>query len=273
MSSSTEPSSVSSPLPGTSVPTVRAADQPPSDFKVYKPIDRQLVLPDSPPDLEPTAAELRAIQASLSSRTQALVNAPLQLRAQREAEAKSKLSRWPETTIRIRFLDKTQLEKVFPSTVKIRLVYAFVRSCLNEDTKPIKFILYQPPNRDLKVSDLKVRDLTLAELHLAPASVLLVRFEDEKLNHVNLPAPLSSFVLSQAIEFPVAPPEPEQEKAPSPPKKEEPGSVSSSSKSGSSTKEARLAKLLKLGSKYLKPISKPLLSSKFFLRREIGTVV
>lgn len=40
----------------------------------------------------------------------------------------------------------------------------------------------QPPNRDLKVSDLKVRDLTLAELHLAPASVLLVRFEDEKLN-------------------------------------------------------------------------------------------
>ena len=47
----------------------------------------------------------------------------------------------PQTNIRIKFTDRTQLEKSFPSTNKIRTVYAFVRSCLREDVKPIKFIL------------------------------------------------------------------------------------------------------------------------------------
>lgn len=46
-----------------------------------------------------------------------------------------------ETTIRIRFTDRTQLEKIFTSTDKIRSVYAFVRSSLRDDVKPIKFIL------------------------------------------------------------------------------------------------------------------------------------
>lgn len=38
-------------------------------------------------------------------------------------------------------MDGTQLERSFPSTNKIRLVYAFVRGCLREDVQPIKFIL------------------------------------------------------------------------------------------------------------------------------------
>lgn len=46
-----------------------------------------------------------------------------------------------QTTIRIRFTDRTQLEKTFPSTDKIRSVYAFVRNSLREDVKPIKFVL------------------------------------------------------------------------------------------------------------------------------------
>lgn len=87
-----------------------------------------------------------------------------------------------------------------------------------------------PPKRDLKVSDPKVRDLTLSELQLAPASVLLLRFEDESLNgesvlheirtnqHIyvarshfwrmtesNVPAPLASAVLSQAVDLPPPP--------------------------------------------------------------------
>jgi hypothetical protein len=49
-----------------------------------------------------------------------------------------------QTTLRIRFPDQTQLEKVFQSTEKIRSVYAFVRSCLREDVKPVKFILCMP---------------------------------------------------------------------------------------------------------------------------------
>jgi hypothetical protein len=46
-----------------------------------------------------------------------------------------------QTTIRVKFSDRTQLEKTFPSTNKIRSVYAFVRSSLREDVRPIKFIL------------------------------------------------------------------------------------------------------------------------------------
>ena len=98
-------------------------------------------------------------QATLAARAQALVNAPLQIRSQREAAEKSKRDRWPnvrqppfilsaiksepsiKTTIRIRFTDRTQLEKTFPSTDKIRSVYAFVRSSLRDDVKPVKFIL------------------------------------------------------------------------------------------------------------------------------------
>ena len=44
----------------------------------------------------PTLTDLKAAQASLSARTQALTNAPLQLRAVREAESKAKRDRWPE---------------------------------------------------------------------------------------------------------------------------------------------------------------------------------
>lgn len=208
----------------------------------------------------PTASDLKDAQLTLSARTQALVNAPLQLRAAREAAEKAKRERWPnvsitttylcssarstvfpQTTIRIRFTDRTQLEKVFPSTDKIRSVYAFVRGCLREDVKPIKFILCKsyllsysililshiitdqsPPKRDLRVSDPKVRDLSLAELQLAPSSIILLRFEDETLNGIHnifhipyttlkivagsdVPAPLVSSVLLQAIDLPTPP--------------------------------------------------------------------
>lgn len=48
-----------------------------------------------------------------------------------------------QTKIRVRFPDRTQLEKTFPSSDKIKSVYAFVRGCLREDVKPIKFVLCQ----------------------------------------------------------------------------------------------------------------------------------
>ncbi|KAF7299433.1 UBX domain-containing protein [Mycena indigotica] len=193
-------------------PTPPASE--PNIFKVYKPsasASRPLP-PLSDEDLTPTAADLKAAQNSLSARTQALVDAPLQLRAVREAEQKAKRDRWPNTTIRIRFADGTQLEKVFPSNSKIRAIYAFVRGSLREDGQQTKFVLYQPPKRDLKVSDTAVRDLSLAELNLAPASVLLLRFEDatrpdevRKLNASGASAPLSSEVLAQAIDLPTPP--------------------------------------------------------------------
>ncbi|KIJ66800.1 hypothetical protein HYDPIDRAFT_85448 [Hydnomerulius pinastri MD-312] len=204
----------------------------PSDFKVYKPPASTGAsplgeLPES--YFTPTASDIKAAQATLTARTQAMVNAPLQLRATREAADKAKRDRWPNTTIRVRFSDRTQLEKTFPSTDKIRTVYAFVRSSLREDVKPIKFILYQsPPKRDLKVTDPKVKDLTLSELQLAPSSVLLLRFEDESLNGSTVPAPLLSTMIAQVIDLPKPPVF--EEKAGSP--KPETSSTAGSSNTG-----------------------------------------
>lgn len=76
----------------------------------------------------------------------------------REAAEKAKAEKYPtvsrplperllfshsglKATIRVKFSDRTQLERVFPSANKIKSVYAFVRSLLREDIKPIKFIL------------------------------------------------------------------------------------------------------------------------------------
>ncbi|KAJ7356752.1 hypothetical protein DFH08DRAFT_849961 [Mycena albidolilacea] len=182
-------------------------------FKVYKPSSSTAPPPPLPDDyFTPTTADLKLAQSGLIARTQALNDAPLQLRTVSEAAAKSKRDRWPNTTIRIRFTDRTQLEKVFPSSSKIRSVYAFVRESLREEVKPVKFVLYQPPKRDLKVSDPAVRDLSLSDLYLAPSSVLLLRFEDaahpdqaRALNASTAPAPLASEMLAQAIELPAAP--------------------------------------------------------------------
>lgn len=137
------------------------------------------------------------------------------------------------------------MEKVFPSTDKIRSVYAFVRPLLREDVRPIKFILYQtPPKRDLKVSDPKVRDLSLVDLQLAPSSVLLLRFEDESLNGIHVPAPLLSEVLEKAVDLPLPPDYDDGT----------PSTVASSSSTtsrsdASQTGEKKIPKWLKLGLK------------------------
>jgi len=170
---------------------------------VYKPPTIAAPQENLPEDyFTPTLADLKARQADLHARSVALNNAPLLTRAQREEQAKTKRDRWPNTTIRVRFPDRTQLEKTFPSSGKIRSVYAFVRDSLREDVKPIKFVLSSsPPPRDLKVSDPIVRDLTLAELGLAPSSVLHLRFIDDELNRSDLPAPLASAVLEHAVDL------------------------------------------------------------------------
>ncbi len=59
--------------------------------------NRVTALPDD--YFTPTAADLRAAQTQLAARTQALTNAPLKLKATREAEEKAKQDRWP--TVRV----------------------------------------------------------------------------------------------------------------------------------------------------------------------------
>lgn len=62
-----------------------------------------LPLPEPLPDsyFTPTVADLKSAQATLSARTQALTNAPLQLRAGREAEEKAKRDRWAKVSLNL----------------------------------------------------------------------------------------------------------------------------------------------------------------------------
>lgn len=221
-----------------------AASNAPS-FKVYKPPTSQhSVLRDIPADdLVPTAAEVTAAYQSSLRRAEALINAPLRTQAMRDAEDRKKVSRWPTTTIRIKFSDRTQLEKTFPSTDRIKSVYAFVRDSLRDDVKPIKFVLYEsPPRRELKNSDPKVHDQTLAQLQLAPSSVLLLHFEDDRLNASDVSAPLRTDILAQAVDLP------------SPPSFDSTSTASGSSSGkgttlGSSSGEVKVPKWLKLPGK------------------------
>ncbi|KAH8981593.1 hypothetical protein EDB86DRAFT_3051381 [Lactarius hatsudake] len=221
--------------------------------KVYKPPAIIAPLEDLPDDyFTPTTADLKERQNQLHARATGLVNAPLLTRTLREQQTKAKRDRWPNTTIRVRFLDRTQLEQTFPSSNKIRAVYAFVRDCLREDVKPIKFVLSShPPPRDLKVSDPDVRDHTLAELGLAPSSVLLLRFVDDALNRSDLPAPLASAVLERAVELPTPPSFDERNR-----KNDEPSSsaAAGSSKGRDLGGEVKIPKWLKLGSSAFRSI-------------------
>ncbi|KAI0317082.1 hypothetical protein OF83DRAFT_183079 [Amylostereum chailletii] len=207
-----EPTPAPSSAPAIAVPppppTTESTSPETPTYKVFRPPTQATPQAASLPEsyFTPTPSDLKAAQAALHARAEALTNAPLQTRVMREKQEQTRHARWPNTTICVKFPDRTQLEQSFPSTNKIRTIYAFVRNLLREDVKPIKFVLYQsPPRRDLKVSDPQVRDLTLVQLQLAPASVLLLRFEDDSLNDASITAPLAPSVLSRAEDLPAPP--------------------------------------------------------------------
>ncbi|EJU04572.1 hypothetical protein DACRYDRAFT_75437 [Dacryopinax primogenitus] len=154
--------------------------------------------------------------ATSQRRLHAMTEGPLltaKLRNEDEKRRKQR-ERFPRTTIRIRFPDRTMLERTFSSEEKIRSVYKFVRDCLTEEAKPIKFILYQPPRQEYKVSDPEVRDKTLYDLHFSPSSVLLLTFTDDSLNRDEVPPPLLSEILALAQDLPVPTEEPVPEVKP-----------------------------------------------------------
>ncbi|KAF5326896.1 hypothetical protein D9619_004605 [Psilocybe cf. subviscida] len=208
------------------------AEPIPEDFKLFRALSPGAVPASAPPELPdsyftPTAADLKNAQTTLAARTQALTNAPLQLRAVREAEVKAKRDRWPEARIRIKFTDRTQLEKVFPASSKIRVVYAFVRSCLRDDVKPIKFILCA--SSLLLYFLLRSAEMSDVSSHC----------------YVDSPAPLSDFVLSQAVDLPIPVPPAEPEPAAAAKKKPAPSASGSAGKSSGSG-EVKVPKWLKL---------------------------
>ncbi|KAF8322565.1 hypothetical protein DL93DRAFT_2162695 [Clavulina sp. PMI_390] len=197
------PSSSSKPMPFEIIPPTPSVSHL---FKVYKPPASSAASSAVPEltdaDFEPSAAELQAAYSGQKSRLDAMVNAPLKTQAIKDREHKAKMNRWPQTTIRIKFPNQLILERSFESTEKIKAVYQFVRGALIEEALGDKFVLYQPPKRELKVSDPEIKVQSLAELGLAPSSVLLVRFQSEAYNNTNLPPPLLPQILEQAVALP-----------------------------------------------------------------------
>ncbi|KZT58116.1 hypothetical protein CALCODRAFT_482650 [Calocera cornea HHB12733] len=173
-----------------------------ADFKVWNPPRDDA--PSSPipehPDshYEHSREELMALYASTQRRLHAMTEGPLLTSKLRNDDAKKQRERerFPRTTIRIKFPDRTMLERTFSSEEKIKSVYKFVRDSLTEEAKPVKFILYQPPRQEYKVSDPEVHDKTLYDLHFSPSSVLLLTFTDPALNRHDVPPPLLPEILA-----------------------------------------------------------------------------
>ncbi|KAG8956081.1 hypothetical protein FRC03_010971 [Tulasnella sp. 419] len=182
-----------------------------ADYKVWNPPHSSPATPgdsQSLPDtfFEPTTEELKSVFAQQSRLTQNLVNAPLKTQAIREREDKEKQARFPTTRIRVKFPNQLILERTFPSTDKIKSVYAWVRNSLTEEAKPIKFVLYQtPPRRELRVSDTTVKFQNLYQLHLAPSSILHLSFEEASLNSQVKTPPLLPEILALATDLPPPP--------------------------------------------------------------------
>ncbi|KAG8829913.1 hypothetical protein FRC17_005803 [Serendipita sp. 399] len=230
----------------SSTQPVANATQPDPSFRVWRPPRASGTASSQPRDLpdsffEVTAMDVMMLQHSRTAERERLVDGPLRTSVMRDRDERQREAKYPMTKIRVKFPDQTQLERVFPSTDKIRSVYAFVRNSLREDVKPIKFVLYQtPPRRELKVSDPNVREKTLLQLQLAPSSVLMLSFFDESLNHNTVPAPLAESVLQMAQDLPPPPVFNE-------PRSQNPGSSTAGSVAASL--EQKLPKWLKLSSK------------------------
>jgi len=182
-------------------------------FKIYNPPPSQssslasigATLPDNSDYFKPTPADLKLAQNSLAQRAKALQDAPLLTAKLRDEKEEERRNRFPMATIRIKFANRTMLEKSFPSSEKIISVYRFVRACLNDEAQSHKFLLFSsPPRRDLKVSDTEVKDKSLYELRLAPQSNLFFRFLDESVSFDSPTSspPLLESLFAQAISVP-----------------------------------------------------------------------
>ncbi|OWZ66025.1 hypothetical protein AYX15_02566 [Cryptococcus neoformans] len=213
----------------SSTPAAPTSTSTEPQIKVYNPVESA---PKADEDLddaffEPTVNDVRAIYASVSSRSKRLNEAPLITSKYRDAEKgekeKAKRDKWPETTMRIKFSDGTIIQSVFPSSSPIQPVYAFVRSCLDEASQTKTFILWQPPRNRYpehpvpvtkKPNPYKTNIIvpanygavrggvvqglqggtggqeSLAELGLVPQSLLMVKWDEEEMNSSSFSAPL-----------------------------------------------------------------------------------
>ncbi|SPO32803.1 uncharacterized protein UTRI_05687_B [Ustilago trichophora] len=166
-------------------------------------------------DLKPTPEELKtAFRSTLLQRNGP--DAPLLTRALRERQEaqlglhSSRNRTWDNVRIRIRFSDRTMIEKSFRESDTIDSVYAFLDECLDDTAKGKAVVIYTaPPKVEYKEGDKKVKGKTLRELGLIPSAVVSLKWDEAGMN-----SPLKSELKHQAK--PLTPPPSFDQPSPSP---------------------------------------------------------
>ncbi|GAA6024497.1 hypothetical protein JCM11491_004836 [Sporobolomyces phaffii] len=175
----------------------------------YPPSSRFLDLPES--YFSPTAVELQQAFAGQVKKREGLVDKPLltqKLRDRQDAQKSTQTARrWPQTRVRIRFSDRSQLEGIFPSTDKLVHVYEFVKLALDEPRRETSFLLYQsPPRTEYTKGNPAFRGKSLIDLEFTPSTVLYIKFlDDDTLNSSSIRPPLRPELLAIAAQLPPPP--------------------------------------------------------------------
>ncbi|CED84072.1 UBX [Phaffia rhodozyma] len=226
MDGSTDQSSSVIPAPAPTSTTTTA---------VFRPLEHTTPpadLQDS--DFELSPAEIQAAFREVTDKAaQRIVLRTGAMRARDEALGSKAKPVWSKTKIRIKFSDRTQIERIFPSESAIGVLYDFVRNSLSDEHRSQRFTLLQPPRTPIPETPppppsanapKRVRPsvppapvkVTLADHALAPSSVLLVSFENPELNRSDRPAPLLPSLLSIATDLPKPAPPSEPSPVPAP---------------------------------------------------------
>ncbi|SPO30223.1 uncharacterized protein UTRI_05687 [Ustilago trichophora] len=161
-------------------------------------------------DLKPTPEELKtAFRSTILQRNGP--DAPLLTRALRERQEaqlglhSSRNRTWDNVRIRIRFSDRTMIEKSFKETDTIDQVYSFLEESLDDTAKAKRVVIYtSPPKVEYNKADKKVKAKTLRELGLIPSAVVNLRWDQAEMNSNAFPAPLKPELKHQAQ--PLSPP-------------------------------------------------------------------
>lgn len=121
------------------------------------------------------------------------------MRARRDAAAAARRPQYTHVRMRVRFADRSQVEKTFAADARIGAVYEFVDGLLE---RSVPYTLFEsPPRREY------ARDAceSLAQLGLAPAAALGIRWADAALNASGAQPPLRADVRARARDMPAAP--------------------------------------------------------------------
>uniref|UniRef100_T1E3Z7 Tether containing UBX domain for GLUT4-like protein n=1 Tax=Crotalus horridus TaxID=35024 RepID=T1E3Z7_CROHD len=129
---------------------------------------------------EVTVDDVRKRLAQLQNERRSLEEAPLMTKAQREAQTKGKLERYPKVVLRVYFPDRHILQGFFHPSETVGALKAFVKSLLVNSEIP--FYLFITPPRSILSDD----GMTLFQANLFPAAIVYFGSEVHKDHYLRL---------------------------------------------------------------------------------------